>query len=60
MGGFDHKKAAKMIGLTSSDYQIEAMVAIGNRAKNGAPEKTTQRNEVEKFTSEDVFKEKIE
>lgn len=60
MGGFDHKKAAKMIGLNSSDYRIEAMIAVGNRAKNGAPEKTTQRNEIEKFISEDVFKEKLE
>lgn len=60
MGGFDHQKAAKMIGLKDvDDYTIEAMVAIGNKAKNGAIEKTTQRNEIEKFTSENVFTEKI-
>lgn len=59
MGGFDPKKAADMIGLKSKEYRIEAMIAVGIRDKSVGPEKTTQRNEVEKFISEGIFTEKL-
>lgn len=60
MGGFEHEKAASMIGLKSDDYQIEAMIAVGHRDKKaGAAEKTTSRHEIEKFISEGVFTEKL-
>ena len=58
MGGFEKEKAAAMIGLKSDDYQIEIMIAVGYRDKK-AKEKTTLRNEIEKFISEGVFTEKL-
>ena len=59
MTGFDKEKAAQMIQLKSSDYRIEAMVAIGNRLRVIDNEKTSQRFELDKIISEGVFEEKI-
>lgn len=59
MGGFDEKKAKAAIGLTDDNYQIEAMVAVGNPTEKTATETTTKRFEVEKFISEGKFEEKL-
>ena len=59
MGGYDTDKAKKMIGLTDEDYQIEAMIAIGNPTATTASEDTTSRHDIDKFVSEGVFKEKL-
>ena len=58
-GGFDEKKVAEAIGLKGDDYKIEAILAIGNRAFRGKPERTTQRHELDKLVSEGFFVEKI-
>lgn len=57
--GFDKKKAAKMIQLNNDDYEIEAMIVVGHRLRAIDNEKTSQRFEVNQFTSEGVFNEKI-
>lgn len=59
MSGFDKEKVAKVIGLKSDDYQIEAMIAVGNRVRLISNEKITQRNAIDKFVSEGVFREKV-
>ena len=59
-GGFEPDKVAQAIGINRDEYDIEVIVAIGNRAFKGKRENTTQRNEIDKFVSEGVFSEKIE
>ncbi|XP_075588983.1 putative NAD(P)H nitroreductase YdgI isoform X2 [Dermatophagoides farinae] len=59
MSGFDREKIARTIGLNSDDYKIEAMVAVGNRVRAISNEKITDRNPIDKFVSEGIFKEKI-
>ena len=69
MGGFEREQIAEVIGLPKNykdEYQIEVMIAIGNRIKDkdrglvsGLKDKLTYRNEIEKFISEDTFKEKL-
>ncbi|KAF7489349.1 hypothetical protein SSS_02934 [Sarcoptes scabiei] len=60
MTGFDKDKVIRMIGLNNkNDYQIEAMVAVGNRLRLVNDEKITDRHPVNKFVSEGVFREKI-
>ncbi len=57
-GGYDSQKVAEVIGLNSDDYQVEAILAIGNRALKGKPENTTQRLDVSKFVFDGIFEEK--
>lgn len=59
MGGFDEAKIRAVIGLTGKDdYQVEAMVAVGN-PKAGGQEYLTKRREIDQFTSEGIFAEKL-
>ncbi|KAH9395649.1 hypothetical protein TYRP_020383 [Tyrophagus putrescentiae] len=60
MGGFDDAKVREVIGLTGNEeYQVEAVLAVGN-PKAGGVEYITKRREVEQFTSEGKFVEKVE
>lgn len=58
MTGFDRVKVAEAIELPDEDdYKIEAVVAVGHRAFPASnSEKISQRNNLDKFVSEDVFK----
>lgn len=57
-GGYDPAKVADVIALNADDYQVEAILAIGNRALKGKPENTTLRNDIDKFVFEGIFQEK--
>lgn len=59
MGGYDMDKARKMVGLPEDDYQVEAMIAIGNPTDATAGESISTRFPVEKLVSEGVFEEKL-
>lgn len=59
MSGYDKEKIARAIGLKSDDYKIEAMIAVGNRVRLISNEKITDRNPIDKFVSEGIFKEKV-
>ena len=62
MSGFYKDKIANVIGLNGNDnYEIEAMIAIGNRAPpgyfSGLMDKVTTRNAIETFISKETFQE---
>lgn len=59
MGGYDEEKAKAAIGLTDDNYQVEAMVAVGNPTEKTSGETITPRFELEKFISEGKFVEKL-
>lgn len=60
MGGYDQDKAAKAIGLTNRDeYQLEAMISVGNPTEGTDAESITQRHDIDKFVFEGTFEEKL-
>ncbi|KAI2808336.1 hypothetical protein BLOT_006278 [Blomia tropicalis] len=59
MGGYDEQKIREIIELDSDDYQVEAMVSIGNPTDETVSESTTSRHEIDQFISEGKFEEKF-
>lgn len=59
IGGYDEQKIREIIELDSDDYQVEAMVSIGNPTDETISESTTSRHEIDQFISEGKFEEKL-
>lgn len=56
--GFDKAKLRQAIRVPNDDFQIEAIVVVGQRAPN-SKEKISQRNPTEKYAAEGTFSENM-